>query len=54
VPGTNYIKILDELTEAASRNRGDMAKAMRDVDPHKLNRARADDPAIRQRGGCDL
>jgi hypothetical protein len=45
-PGTNYQSILDECTEEEAR--GDMARAMRDVDPVELNEARNRDRDVRE------
>jgi hypothetical protein len=48
MPGTNYQSILDQCTEEASQARGDMARAMRDVDPEKLIAARNRDRDVRE------
>jgi hypothetical protein len=52
MPGTNYQKVLDECTEEASAARGDMARAMRNVDPEKLNAARNRDRDVKEHCGA--
>jgi hypothetical protein len=52
MPGPFYAQILEDLSNELSRCRAAEAEAMRDVDPKKLNRARAARTRVEARLGA--